>query len=376
MSKCRSQGKRLTAIILFAFALIVVVSWLTPAAQANVPACTGQPDGTSCDDGNACTYGDICAAGTCSGTPILCDSDPCTTRTCNGTSTCTLGPPAPDGTACDDGNVCDGTDTCTAGGCAGTMIVDDGVQLTRPAPGDPTAVISWNPASGATGSDVVRGLVSALPASPIDAGETLLVRSTDSTNYQDATVPLPGACFWYLVRGRTSCGGGPWGFETRNVAATTQRQPREGCVVNVNASPQYFDNGRSLGDPEPTVTDIHTCVVWEKKSQPGETAIHSVLGIYGLGIANGSWISSVNAEDFAGHSDWKVSSFRELDQIVDLRYLPSIDPIFGPTAAGAYWTSTFDDYDPSYAWFVDFYDGYTRIDDDGDRYVRAVRGGP
>jgi hypothetical protein len=367
---------RLPAIIPFAFALIVAVSWLTPAAQANGPHCTGQPDGASCDDGNACTYGDICVAGTCSGTPVICNSDACMTRTCNGTSTCTFGAPAPDGTACDDGNACDGADTCIAGGCAGTMIVDDGVQLTRLAPGDSTAVISWNPAPGATGSDVIRGLVSALPASPMDAGETVLVQSTGSTTYQDAAVPAPGACFWYLLRGRTSCGGGPWGFQTRNVAATTQRQPRDGCVVNVNASPQFFDNARALGNPEPTVTDIHTCLEWEKKDQPGETDIHSATGFYDLDTANGSWISSVNTEVFAGHSDWRLSSFRELDEIVDLRYQPTIDPIFGPTRFNDYWTSTYHHDYPGNVWYVNFGDGYTGFNDEGERYVRAVRGGP
>jgi hypothetical protein len=145
--------------------------------------------------------------------------------------------------------------------------------------------------------------------------------------------------------------------------------------VNVNASPQYFDNARALGNPEPTVTDIHTCLEWEKKSQPGETAIHEVLGLYEVDVANGSWISSVNAEVFAGHSDWRVPSFGELNDIVDLRYQPAVDPIFGPTRESDYWTSTLTIY-PGYLWFVNFGNGYTSFDDEGDRYVRAVRGGP
>jgi hypothetical protein len=146
--------------------------------------------------------------------------------------------------------------------------------------------------------------------------------------------------------------------------------------VNVNASPQYFDNGRALGNPEPTVTDIHTCLEWEKKSQPGETAIHDVLGLYEVDVANGSWISSVNTEVFAGHSDWRVPSFRELDEILELRYQPAIDPIFGPTRQSDYWTSDFDDDNPGYAWFLNFGNGDSSIANVGDRYVRAVRGGP
>jgi hypothetical protein len=257
------------------------------------------------------------------------------------------------------------------------MIVDDGVQLARLAPGDPTAVISWNTAPGSTGSDVVRGLVSALPASPLDVGETLLARSTSSSTYQDATVPPPGECFWYLVRGRTSCGGGPWGFGTQNVVATTQRQPREGCVVNVNASPQYFDHALSPGDPEPTVTDITTCLEWEKKVQPGEPSIHSVVNDYDWGTANGSWISSVNAEYFAGRSDWRVPSFEELDSIVDRLLRPSINPVFGRTQSDCYWSSSLREDYPDYYWCVNFSNGDPLILYDDDLlYVRAVRGGP
>jgi hypothetical protein len=146
--------------------------------------------------------------------------------------------------------------------------------------------------------------------------------------------------------------------------------------VNVNASPQYFDNGLVLANPEPTVTDIHTCLEWEKKSQPGETAIHNATGLYELAIANGSWIASVNAEYFAGRSDWRVASVGELIEILDLRYSPTIAPIFGPTGASDYWTSTPNPDYPGYAWYVSFGNGYTSFDFQGGRYVRAVRGGP
>ncbi len=317
--------------ILLCSAVVVAVSWLTPAAHAQVIDCTGALDGTLCDDGNGC----------------------------------------------------DGTDTCTAGGCAGTMIVDDGVQLTRLAPGDPTAAISWNLAPGATGSDVVRGLVSALPVSPTDTGETLLVRDTGSTSYQDSTVPAPGECFWYLVRGRTSCGGGPWGFQTTNGGGSVERQPREGCVVNVNASPRYVDHGLTL-------TDLQTCLEWEKKSQPGESSIHLVGYTSNWFTSNGSWISTVNTENFAGHSDWRVPTSAgkgssatgqpaELESIVVPSNNPAIDPIFGPTAPDSYWSSCTEAGYPYDGWFVGFAGGplfvyaatkYTA------HYVRAVRGGP
>lgn len=286
----------------------------------------------------------------------------------------------PDGTACDDGNPCDGADTCTAGGCAGSTIVDDGVRLARLAPGDPTAVISWNLPPDATSSDIVRGLVSALPVSPTDTGEILLVQNSGSTSYQDSTVPAPDTCFWYLVRGRTACGGGPWGFQTQNGVATAQRQPHEGCVVDVNASARYLDRGL-------TVTDFKTCLEWEKKSQPGESAIHDVGNIYDWSTANGVWISSVNAESFAARTDWRVPTIAgccgystgkraELESIVDVSYFPTIDPIFGLTSVGNYWSSSvFGLF--SWAGYVNFYFGEVgQFSRSSSYYVRAVRGGP
>jgi hypothetical protein len=309
-------------------ALVVVVWWATPPADAQVTDCTLQPDGTACDDGNSC----------------------------------------------------DGTDTCSAGGCAGSMIADDGLRIDPLAPGSWTSVISWNLPPGATGSDVLRGTLSALPIGPTDTGETPLAKNlTGSTSFQDTSVPNPGTGYWYLVRGRTSCGGGPWGFQTTNAQATIARQPHEGCVVNVNASPRFLDRGL-------TITDFTTCLEWEKKSQPGESALHGAYNYYSWDTAKGSWIGSVNAERFAGHSDWRLpseeghndgSSFNELDSIIDDGVRPSIDPIFGPTAAYPTWSSSFFGDYPTYAWIVDFYYGTVNnsYDDDTDA-VRAVRGGP
>jgi hypothetical protein len=169
MTKNRSQESRRTAIILFACALGVLLCTPTVNAQLTM----------------------LCAPGPPAVAKVAAD--------CTG---------QPDGASCDDGNGCDGTDTCSAGGCAGSMIADDGLRLDRLSPGSSTAVITWNLAPGATGTDLIRGLVSALAASPTDVGESLLVRNSGSTNDQDAAVPAPGACYWYLVRGRTACGGG------------------------------------------------------------------------------------------------------------------------------------------------------------------------
>src|SRR5438874_266418 len=56
-----------------------------------------------CNDSNACTYNDTCSgSGQCVGTAITCTSDQCNTRTCNGTSSCTVSPNL--GASCNDSN--------------------------------------------------------------------------------------------------------------------------------------------------------------------------------------------------------------------------------------------------------------------------------
>jgi hypothetical protein len=59
------------------------------------------------------------------------------------------------------------------------------------------------------------------------------------------------------------------------------------------------------------------------------------------------------------------------------KFNPSIDPIFGPTAASIYWSSTTIAVDTSTAWSVDFFNGFlssaTRAQASVSP-VRAVRG--
>jgi len=87
----------------------------------------------------------------------------------------------------------------------------------------------------------------------------------------------------------------------------------------------------------------------------------------------------VNAEAFAGFTDWRVATRDELAGIL-LAVCPGggtpcIDPIFGPTASSNYWSAT--ENDPTNALIVDFVDGDVLIvPKDLPHRVRAVRSGP
>jgi len=87
----------------------------------------------------------------------------------------------------------------------------------------------------------------------------------------------------------------------------------------------------------------------------------------------------VNAEAFAGFTDWRVPTRDELAGILLAAFpcgtSPCIDPIFGPTASSNYWSAT--ETGPDNAWNVNFADGTVGNGPKGfANGVRAVRGGP
>lgn len=147
------------------------------------------------------------------------------------------------------------------------------------------------------------------------------------------------------------------------------------------------------------VVDTKRGLMWEKKVA-GSGCLHCVDDTYtwcqATGNASGfcvgnttSWIADVNAENFAGYSDWRVPTGRtqvdfdggELATIL-LSPLPScgtspcIDPIFGPTASANYWSAP--EIAPNLAWVVNFSTGFVYFDfkNNFTIHVRAVRGGP
>jgi hypothetical protein len=157
-------------------------------------------------------------------------------------------------------------------------------------------------------------------------------------------------------------------------------------------------SGGRLVDLGLVVADKQTNLVWEKKttevgSGGNSGDLHDVDNIYDWCEATGndegprclenetSWIGEVNDEAFAGFTNWRVPTREELLSIVDTsvaacgRAMPCIDPIFGPTQASEYWSST--EVSPNVAWIVIFSSGNLKFGTKVDRVlVRAVRSGP
>ena len=136
--------------------------------------------------------------------------------------------------------------------------------------------------------------------------------------------------------------------------------------------------GRFVDNEDGTVTDTCTGLMWQK-----DTA-----DVNGDGQSTDqdftNWCRALGYCEnlsLAGHDDWRLPNVRELQSIVDYgRFSPSIDPVFGALSY-FYWSSTSFAYDRGglgrvYAWIVFFRYGLVQFDDlDGDKYVRAVRGG-
>ena len=162
------------------------------------------------------------------------------------------------------------------------------------------------------------------------------------------------------------------------VSATTD------TVAALVGGARFEDNG------DGTITDHKTGLQWEKKTSPGGGPIdpHDVDNTYAWTFGgfspNGTVFTDIlaklNGADggtcLVNKCDWRLPTLLELQLILPYPCgSPCIDPIFGPTAAGYYWSATTDS--PNAAFVVSFADGDAFSALKTSMYdVRAVRTGP
>ena len=138
------------------------------------------------------------------------------------------------------------------------------------------------------------------------------------------------------------------------------------CVRGEEADEQFKDNGNG------TVTDNLTGLVWQKTESKDGTKPWADAISYCEGLSLG------------GHTDWRLPNVKELESLTDDNRLnPAINALFhlGSTVK-RHWTSTSLASDPTYAWYVSFYDG-TAVSFEGGSiksnsstyYYRCVRAG-
>jgi len=261
-----------------------------------------------------------------------------------------------------------------------------------------TPTFSWSVVSGASlGYRLMIATTRSALQTRVDRADcpgcTLNVEvARDETSFIPSMGELTAATqYWWQVKGRNRDQFGTWSAPATFTTATS--------------TGRYTDNG------DGTITDTQTGLQWEKKT----TAVgsgqnyndpHDVDNYYTWtdtsdgdytdadGTAFTDFLVKLNTSPcFAGHCDWRLprSGGRpdwgdpsgepaELESILLAPYpcgtIPCIDPVFGPTAAYLYWSSTTYAIYPYGAWYVGFSFGYVDYDFKFyGHYVRAVRGG-
>lgn len=149
----------------------------------------------------------------------------------------------------------------------------------------------------------------------------------------------------------------------------------QNCPENLDRSTpdaDLIDNG------DATITHVRTGLTWKQCSE-GYSGANCGTGV----ISGKTWAeaqaaaTAANNANFAGHNDWRVPNYKELQSIVETGcQTPSINwNRFPNTTSGQYWTSTSFGSAPA-AWEVNFMTGGADVSSKTATYnVRLVRGG-
>ncbi len=170
------------------------------------------------------------------------------------------------------------------------------------------------------------------------------------------------------------------------------------CPAALPGQPRFVDKG------DGTICDSATGLMWEKKLACAEPANpRCVDNVYSwtnsvppyaepLGTLYSEFLEGINdlkhpndgaaTACFAGHCDWRIPSIGELRSILiaaapGCPAVPCIDPIFGPTVASLYWSSSSSASNSAHAYYVNFLGAgvFVSFNKRDSYFARAVRGG-
>ena len=170
------------------------------------------PNGTACNDGNACTNNDSCGGGSCAGTPVNCVAqDSCHDKgACDPNFGICTNPVRPNGSACATGNLCIQNSTCTNGTCNGTPVTCAPIDQCHTAGAcDPTTGICAQQAkpNGSTCNDGNACTTSDSCQSGACVGTPVTCAASDQC-HSAACNPMTGACVQTALTNGTSCNDG------------------------------------------------------------------------------------------------------------------------------------------------------------------------
>lgn len=154
-------------------------------------------------------------------------------------------------------------------------------------------------------------------------------------------------------------------------------QPAHAVQTCPAGNPRVAPDSRYTEHGDGTVTDLHTGLMWKQCSE-GQTGATCTGAVSTMAWANA--LTAAENTVFAGFSDWRLPSAKELQSLVETGcYNPAINAArFPNTSTGDYWSSSSYAANASNAWGVSFVNGYVyyyyyyKSDYYG---VRLVRGG-
>jgi len=102
-----------------------------------------------------------------------------------------------------------------------------------PPPSEPTGLqitnaagvtqISWVRGAGSVSSDLLRGSLRSLPVGPGGADEVCLADNLAASSFSDGSTPAVGQGYFYVIRSKSPCGRGSYGFRTQGGTPTVER---------------------------------------------------------------------------------------------------------------------------------------------------------
>jgi hypothetical protein len=147
-------------------------------------------------------------------------------------------------------------------------------------------------------------------------------------------------------------------------------------------------SSRFVDNLDGTLSDKMTGLMWEKKTLcagPSPSDSHCVSNEYEWtksgndpdGSLFTDFLSNINREDGRNkYHDWRIPTIDELEGIASCANPDCLDPVFGPTQASRYWSSTPYADARGQAWTLNFFNGAVNFRNTSNSfYARAVRGG-
>lgn len=163
----------------------------------------------------------------------------------------------------------------------------------------------------------------------------------------------------------------------------------DGTVSDLDTALMWEQTTGTIGTilAEPPATDVNNLYYFDRDGDnlADGTAFTSFLATLNNGASTDGAVGTPITGCFANHCDWRLPSIAELQGIFDpsgpgcatkIGPGPCVDPIFGPTQTGSYWSATTEADFPDTAWGMVFeFDAVDNLEKAGTNFVRAVRSG-